>query len=145
MTLHLSTSSERMDADTREDEIARRNVLFGLWAGRRAGLEGELLEAYALSVHFVDLRSPGHDDVVAKIAGDLIACGKPLSDRQLRHRFREMAMRATLYSSRRWSEIGEPSWYAGLRNSALSALTWNGLAVAKGSYDKRCHSLVHVD
>ncbi|WP_375308323.1 ATPase inhibitor subunit zeta [Bradyrhizobium sp. A11] len=98
MTLDLNTStlSKRMDEDTREGEIARRNVLFGLWAGQHAGLKDDALEAYALAVHIADLRSPGHDDVVAKVATDLKACGKPMSDRQLRARFREMAMRATL-------------------------------------------------
>ncbi len=98
MTLDLNTSncSDRIDEDTREGEIARRNVLFGLWAGRHAGLKDEALEAYALAVHLADHRSPGHDDVVAKVAADLRSYGKPMSDRQLRARLREMAMRATL-------------------------------------------------
>ncbi|MDE2437767.1 MAG: DUF1476 family protein [Sphingomonadales bacterium] len=98
MTPHLnaSTCSEGIDQDTREGEIARRNVLFGLWAGRRAGLKGDALEAYALAVHLVDHRSPGHDDVIAKVAADLVSCGKPVSDRRLRTHFREMAMRASL-------------------------------------------------
>jgi len=98
MTPHLNTSSgaERIDEDTREGEIARRNVLFGLWAGRHAGLEGDALEAYALSVHLADHRIPGHDDVIAKVAADLACCGKPMSDRRLRTCFREMALRASL-------------------------------------------------
>ena len=37
-----------------DGEIARRNVLFGLWAGRRLGLTGDDLETYAWSVHFAD-------------------------------------------------------------------------------------------
>lgn len=98
MTLHLNTSSgaERIDEDTREGEIARRNVLFGLWAGRHAGLEGDALEAYALAVHLADHRSPGHDDVIAKVAADLARRGKPVSDRRLRTCLREMALRASL-------------------------------------------------
>jgi hypothetical protein len=39
---------------TRDGEIARRNVLFGVWAGRRLGLTGDDLETYAWSVHFAD-------------------------------------------------------------------------------------------
>jgi hypothetical protein len=98
MTTHLNTSggSERIDEDTREGEIARRNVLFGLWAGRHAGLQGDALEDYALAVHLADHRSPGHDDVIAKVAADLVSCGKPMSDRTLRAYFREMAIRASL-------------------------------------------------
>lgn len=98
MTTRLNTSycSEQIDEDSHEGEIARRNVLFGLWAGRHAGLKGDALEAYALAVHLADHRSPGHDDVVAKVAADLLSCGRPMSDRQLRARLREMAMRATL-------------------------------------------------
>jgi hypothetical protein len=98
MTLHLNASggAERIDEDAREGEIARRNVLFGLWAGRRAGLKGDTLEAYALGVHLADHRSPGHDDVIAKVAADLAYCGKPMSDRRLRTYLREMAIRASL-------------------------------------------------
>jgi len=85
-----------IDHDTREGEIAHRNVLFGLWAGRRIGLSGSALETYAWSVHFADRHDPGHDDVIAKVAADLAGCHKPMADRQLRHQLREMAMRASL-------------------------------------------------
>lgn len=82
--------------DTREGEIACRNVLFGLWAGQRMGLEADAIESYAWSVHLADSDRPGHDDVIAKVATDLASCGKPLSDRQLRSYLQEMAMRASL-------------------------------------------------
>jgi hypothetical protein len=84
-----------IDYLTRDGETARRNVLFGLWAGRRIGLLGDSLESYAWSVHLTDYLEPGHDDVVAKVAADLHACGKPVSDRQLRGRLREMSIRAS--------------------------------------------------
>jgi len=96
LDLNVNNGLERIDDDTRDGEIARRNVLFGLWAGRYAGLKDEALEAYALAVHLADHQSPGHDDVVAKVAADLVSCGKPMSERQLRNRLREMAMRASL-------------------------------------------------
>jgi len=86
----------QIDYDTRDGEIARRNILFGLWAGRRIGLRGNALETYAWSVHFADQQCPGHDDVVAKVAADLKASGKPMSDRHLRDHLREMAMRGNL-------------------------------------------------
>jgi hypothetical protein len=86
----------QIDYDTREGTIARRNVLFGLWAGRRMGLTGEGLETYAYTVHLVDKRLPGHDDVIEKVASDLAMSRVSLTDRQLRARLREMELRATL-------------------------------------------------
>jgi len=98
MTLDLYPDNcpDQVDCDTRDGEIARRNVLFGLWAGRFMGMKGDAIEAYAWSVHLADLRAPGHDDVIAKVASDLAAFGRPLKDRQLRGRLQEMAMRASL-------------------------------------------------
>ena len=84
------------DQDSREGEIARRNVLFGLWAGRRLGLAGDELEVYAWSVHFADRDRPGHDDVIAKVCADLAARGVPLREQRLRDRLREMQLRASL-------------------------------------------------
>lgn len=88
--------SSEIDYDTRDGEIARRNVLFGLWAGRRMGLSDAELESYAWSVHVADHRDPGHDDVIAKVASDLAAHHCPMGDRQLRFRLREMTLRASL-------------------------------------------------
>jgi len=87
---------DQSDYDTRDGEVARRNVLFGLWAGRRMGLDGDALETYAWSVHLADHQLPGHDDVIAKVAVDLASVGRPISDRKLRSRLHEMAMRAGL-------------------------------------------------
>jgi len=98
MTLHLRTNDDpyQTEYDTRDGEIARRNVLFGLWAGQRMGLQGDAIEDYAWSVHLADRDSPGHDDVIAKVAIDLASCGMPISDRQLRSYLQEMTMRASL-------------------------------------------------
>jgi len=85
-----------VDYDTRDGEIARRNVLFGLWAGHFMGMKGDALETYAWSVHVADLHAPGHDDVIGKVGSDLAACGRPIKDRQLRDRLHEMTMRASL-------------------------------------------------
>ncbi|MDO9563681.1 MAG: ATPase inhibitor subunit zeta [Bradyrhizobium sp.] len=87
---------DQIEYDTRDGEIARRNVLFGLWAGQRMGLKGDAIEDYAWSVHLADRDTPGHDDVIAKVASDLASCGNPISDRQLRSYLQEMAMRASL-------------------------------------------------
>lgn len=85
-----------IDCETRDGEIARRNVLFGLWAGARLGLAGDDLERYAWSVHFADRDEPGHDDVIAKVAGDLATRGIAVRDRWLREQLREMRLRALL-------------------------------------------------
>jgi hypothetical protein len=85
-----------VDQDSRDGEIARRNVLFGLWAGRRLGLTGDELELYAWAVHFADRDQPGHDDVIAKVSGDLAEHGVPLREQMLRERLREMQLRASL-------------------------------------------------
>ena len=85
------------DYETREGEIARRNVLFGLWAGRHLGLADADLEAYAWSVHLADREVPGQDDVIAKVSADFAA-------QRRRHRARpgcagicyEMRLRASL-------------------------------------------------
>lgn len=96
VTLQTIDVSDQIEYDTRDGEIARRNVLFGLWAGQRMGLEGDAIEAYAWSVHLADGDLPGHDDVIAKVATDLASCGRPVSDRQLRSYLQEMALRASL-------------------------------------------------
>ena len=64
-----------MDRDTRDNVVARRNVLAALWAGRLMRLSGEQLSAYAAQVHFADFAIAGDDDVVLKLVLDLDAAG----------------------------------------------------------------------
>ena len=66
------------DADTRDNVIARRNVLAALWAGRLIGLSGPALAGYAVEVHVADHVVSGDADVVGKIAGDLSFVGLPI-------------------------------------------------------------------
>lgn len=84
------------DYETHEGEIARRNVLFGLWAGRRLGLAGADLEAYAWSVHLADREEPGQDDVIAKVSADFAAHGVDVAEARLRRHLHEMRLRASL-------------------------------------------------
>lgn len=90
----INDGAALIDCETRDGEIARRNVLFGLWAGRRLGLAGDDLESYAWSVHFADRDLPGHDDVIAKVSSDLAAHAVAMTDRRLRAQLREMRLRA---------------------------------------------------
>jgi len=84
------------DCAAHDAEIVGRNVLFGLWAGRRLGLGGEALELYAWAVHLADRAAPGHDDMIAKVARDLAARGRALDDRRLRDALHDMRLRARL-------------------------------------------------
>ena len=64
---------------------ARRNRLLGLWAAERLGLAaGEETEAYAKAVVVADFQTPGDDDVIEKVRGDLAAKGLDVTVEQVR-------------------------------------------------------------
>jgi hypothetical protein len=63
--------------------VARRNLLIGLWAGRRLGLSGADLEAYAQTVVAADHEEPGHEDVLRKLRADFAQAGRPVSEADL--------------------------------------------------------------
>jgi hypothetical protein len=99
--LIATTAAERcgrpleLDEDSRRGGLmARRNVLFGLWAARLLGLPRSRHEAYAWSVHFADFEAPGDEDVIGKVARDLAEASRAMPDRQLQHHLREMELRA---------------------------------------------------
>jgi hypothetical protein len=85
---------DKTDYDTREGLAARRNVLFGLWAARRLGLDASEHDAFAWNVHFADLSEPGHDDVIEAVARAFRERGITITDRALRSQLREMTLRA---------------------------------------------------
>ncbi|EWY39235.1 aldolase [Skermanella stibiiresistens SB22] len=63
--------------------VARRNLLLGLWAGRRMNLSGAELEGYARAVVVSDRDEPGHEDVLRKLRADFAAAGCPASEAEL--------------------------------------------------------------
>jgi hypothetical protein len=73
-----------IDRDTRDNVIARRNVLAGLWAGRLLGMSSAELTAYAVEVHMADFETEGDADVVAKVSSDLCAGGLFHSEQYIR-------------------------------------------------------------
>jgi hypothetical protein len=73
-----------IDDDTRDNVIARRNVLAGLWAGRLLGLSNAELTAYAVEVHLADFEADGDADIVLKVANDLSAGGVSCSEQHVR-------------------------------------------------------------
>lgn len=90
--MHTETLNAAMSAlpgwcpedDTRDNVVARRNVLAALWAGELMGLEGAALTAYAVEVHLADFTAPGSGDVLAKLTADLHGAGLPLRPTEVR-------------------------------------------------------------
>ncbi len=64
--------------------IMRRNKLLGLWAAEKLGMSGAEADAYALQVIEADFEKSGHEDVVAKVLGDLVKKGVDVSDHIVR-------------------------------------------------------------
>ena len=63
---------------------ARRNRLFGEWAGGEMGLSGEALAAYAKDVVMSDFQKPGDEDVLQKVQADLKDAGIDMEAERLR-------------------------------------------------------------
>jgi hypothetical protein len=60
------------DADMQFRAEARRNKLLGLWAADLLGKTGEDAAAYAMTVVQADFEEAGSEDVVRKVAADLV-------------------------------------------------------------------------
>ena len=74
------------DAELKFRAISRRNKLFGLWAAGLLALRAKEAEAYAVEVAKADLKEAGDADVLKKVAGDLKAKGKTISEAELKKR-----------------------------------------------------------
>jgi hypothetical protein len=73
-----------LDEEQKFKALARRNKLLGLWAAEQLGLSGDEAAAYAREVVASDFEEAGDDDVLRKVAGDLAAKGKSVSDTDVR-------------------------------------------------------------
>ena len=60
------------DADMQFRAEARRNKLVGLWAAALLGKSGDDAAEYAMSVVTADFEEAGIEDVVRKVAADLV-------------------------------------------------------------------------
>ena len=78
------------DQEVEFKAIMRRNKLVGLWAAGEMGLEGADAEAYAKAVIEADFEHAGHEDVVAKVLGDMQAKGLDISDHIIRAKMDEL-------------------------------------------------------
>ncbi|MEQ9124600.1 MAG: DUF1476 domain-containing protein [Alphaproteobacteria bacterium] len=87
-------SKFKHDQEIQFKVMARRNRLFGEWAGGEMGLSGDALSAYAKDVVMADFQKPGDDDVLEKVQGDLKAAGIDLEKQRLRKRMDELLAQA---------------------------------------------------
>jgi len=69
---------------TAESPRARRNLLMGIWAGRRLALPEAALPRYALDVMWADHAGSGDADVIRKLAADFDAAGCCVDEDALR-------------------------------------------------------------
>lgn len=83
-----------IDTDTRDNVIARRNMLAGLWAGRLMQLHDDGVQSYAATVHRVDLSDHGRDDMIEKLFGDLNRCGIAITHDAIRRKLCEFHRQA---------------------------------------------------
>ena len=73
----------RYDEELRFKVMTRRNKLLGLWAGRRMGLAGDELEAYATRLIAVEFEPGGDDHLVRKLADDFASKGENVTPAQI--------------------------------------------------------------
>ena len=68
------------DQELRFKLVAKRNKMLAIWAGGILGKEGDEMEAYVLEVIRSDFEETGDDDVMRKVAGDLVSTEVSESD-----------------------------------------------------------------
>jgi hypothetical protein len=85
-----------LDEEQKFKATMRRNKLLGLWAADKLGLSGTAAEEYAVTVAKSDLKEPGDNDVIGKIASDFAGGGLTISEdairAELEKRWHEAAM-----------------------------------------------------
>ena len=81
--------AEGLEEATAHAPRARRNLLLGLWAGRRLGHDGPALARYALSVMEADHEEAGDADVIRKLLSDFDAAGLPAREAEVQERLVE--------------------------------------------------------
>jgi hypothetical protein len=73
---------------------ARRDKLLGLWAASHLGLVGAAADAYAKDVVSEDLKRPGDEDVIEKVAKDFADRGIAIAAAQIRDELQRCAVEA---------------------------------------------------
>ena len=80
------------DEELRFKAMARRNKLLGLWAAGVLGKSGADAEAYAKEVVLADFEEAGDNDVLRKVAKDLLPKG--VTEQQIRAQMTELLTQA---------------------------------------------------
>lgn len=81
MTSSLTNREKAYEAKYAHDQEmfflieARRNKLIGLWAAEMMGMDGEDAEAYARSIQFTEIETPGSGNISHRLRTDLIDKG----------------------------------------------------------------------
>lgn len=83
-----------IDTDTRDNVLARRNVLAGLWAGRLMQIPNHMTQTYVAAVHHADFCEPGDENVIDKLFGDLTRCGIAITREEVRRKLCEFHRQA---------------------------------------------------
>ena len=76
------------DEELKFKAMARRNKLLGLWAAGLLGKSGADADAYAKEVVLADFEESGDNDVLRKVAKDLL--GKGIDEKQIRAKMDEL-------------------------------------------------------
>lgn len=76
-------SKYHLDEEIEFKANVRRAKLLGLWAAKRMGLAGDEAQAYGRSAVDVHIASPGHGELLKKIARDLEAKQVAISPERL--------------------------------------------------------------
>jgi hypothetical protein len=80
------------DEELRFKAMARRNKMLGLWAAGILGKSGADAEAYAKEVVLADFEEAGDNDVLRKVAKDLLPKG--VTEQQIRAQMTELLAQA---------------------------------------------------
>ena len=80
------------DEELRFKAMARRNKMPGLWAAGVLGKSGADAEAYAKEVVLADFEEAGDNDVLRKVAKDLLPKG--VTEQQIRAQMTELLTQA---------------------------------------------------
>jgi len=80
------------DEELRFKAMARRNKMLGLWAAGVLGKSGADAEAYAKEVVLADFEEAGDNDVLRKVAKDLLPKG--VTEPQIRAQMTELLAQA---------------------------------------------------
>ncbi|MBB4630702.1 ATPase inhibitor subunit zeta [Sphingosinicella soli] len=95
-TASSTAPASGIDADPRDNVIAYRNMLAGLWASRLMQIPDDAIQSYVAAVHQADLGEPRCDGVVEKLFGDLNRCGVSISREEVRRKLCEFHSRAIM-------------------------------------------------